>query len=184
MKSFKLNVWLAALIVAALQTSALAYMIVERASLLKNGREIVLDVRPVDPRSLFRGDYVILSYGDISRLPKDLLESIPDRKKAMTAYVTLKKSSDGWQPSAVSARYPDKVASDEVVLKGRFRNKWSGQIDYGIENFFVPEGEGKELEKLIRAGQLKAVLAAGGNGAIGLKALEVEGQRRYDQPLY
>ncbi len=184
MKAFKLNIWLAALIVAALQTSALAYMIVERASLLKNGREIVLDVRPVDPRSLFRGDYVILSYSAISSLPKDLLQTLPVRRKAMPAYVTLKKASEGWQPIAVDTRYPDKVAPDEVVFKGRFRNKWSGRINYGIENFFVPEGEGKELEKLIRAGQLRAILAVAGDGTIGLKALEVEGQRRYDQPLY
>ena len=33
-------------------------MIWERAALLANGREIVLEVVPVDPRTLFRGDYV------------------------------------------------------------------------------------------------------------------------------
>src|SRR5690606_26923443 len=60
------TLWLGIALVALLQAGALLWMIWDRASLLANGREIVLDVVPVDPRSLFRGDYVILGY-DISR---------------------------------------------------------------------------------------------------------------------
>lgn len=185
MKSFKLNIWLAALIVAGLQTSALAYMVVERANLLKHGREIVLDVRPVDPRSLFRGDYVILNYGNVSRLPKYLFKDIPNLRQSMPIFVTLRNGAEGWQPVAAGPEHPaQKISTDEAVLKGWLENKYSGRINYGIEAFFVPEGKGKELEKMIRAGQIKAVLAVGGNGSSGLKALEVEGRRQYDQPLY
>ena len=60
------NLWLAIAAVAVGQALVLGWMIWDRTSLLANGREVVLDVVPVDPRSLFRGDYVILGY-DISR---------------------------------------------------------------------------------------------------------------------
>lgn len=39
-----------------------AYMIASRYAILTSGREIVLETVPVDPRSLFRGDYVTLRY--------------------------------------------------------------------------------------------------------------------------
>ncbi|MEQ8825347.1 MAG: GDYXXLXY domain-containing protein [Filomicrobium sp.] len=184
MKRWSMKVWVAALIVAGLQTSALAYMVLNRANLIAEGREIVLDVRPVDPRSLFRGDYVILGYGNISRLDKELLKDIGKRRDSMQVFVTLKKGDEGWQPTSVTKRYPANVAADEVVLNGRLPNRFAHRVTYGIEAFFVPEGEGKELEKLIRAGQLKAIVAVGSDGTAALKGLEVEGERRYDQPLF
>ena len=39
-----------------LQAGLLAWMLADRVMLLKNGREIRLQVVPVDPRDLFRGD--------------------------------------------------------------------------------------------------------------------------------
>lgn len=70
------RIWLGALAVAVLQTGALAAMILDRAHHVASGREIVLPVVPVDPRSLFRGDYVILNY-EISRAPLSLLSGPP-----------------------------------------------------------------------------------------------------------
>ena len=58
---------IALLIVAAAQTAALGWIIAARVNLINTGQEVVLNIITVDPRSLFRGDYVILSYG-ISRL--------------------------------------------------------------------------------------------------------------------
>ena len=60
-------------IVALAQTGVLAGMVVDRVRLLKTGREITLPIVPVDPRDLFRGQYVRLGY-DISRIPVNLLE--------------------------------------------------------------------------------------------------------------
>ena len=48
--------WLAIAIVAVLQTVALASMVYGRVTLLRDGREIVAEVIPVDPREIFRGD--------------------------------------------------------------------------------------------------------------------------------
>ena len=59
-------------ILALLQTGALAVMVVERWWLIKSGREITLPIVPVDPRDLFRGEYVELGY-DIGQVPARLL---------------------------------------------------------------------------------------------------------------
>ena len=64
----KQRVWLAAILVCLLQTGAIAALIVNRAMLVSQGREIILTVTPVDPRDLLRGDYVRLGY-EISQSP-------------------------------------------------------------------------------------------------------------------
>ena len=63
---------LALAIVALAQTGVLASMVVDRTLLLKTGREITLPIVPVDPRDLFRGEYVRLGY-DINTVPAMLL---------------------------------------------------------------------------------------------------------------
>ena len=47
--------------VAVAQIGFLVSMIAGRASILRTGQEVLLDVRPIDPRDLLRGDYVILN---------------------------------------------------------------------------------------------------------------------------
>ena len=56
------KIWIAAGLVMALQSAALIWMIVDRVMLLKSGREMVVEVVPVDPRDIFRGEYVVLGY--------------------------------------------------------------------------------------------------------------------------
>ena len=56
-------------------------MVIDRVRLLKTGREITLPIVPVDPRDLFRGEYVRLGY-DIGRVPLRLLDGPPPRDKA------------------------------------------------------------------------------------------------------
>ena len=189
------NVWLAAVIVAALQSAALGYMVVDRAQLLQHGREIVLDVKPVDPRSLFRGDYVILNYGALSQLEAALLRDVPEGTQ--TLYVTLRQGSGAegqreWQPLAASADYPDPVADGDVVLRadvddrfGRhFARAGPVRVTYGIESYFVPEGEGKRLEKFIRKGEMKVIAAVAADGRAAIKGIEAEGQRVYEERVW
>ena len=109
------NLWIAVAVVALGQAAVLGWMIWERTSLLSNGREVVLEVIPVDPRSLFRGDYVILGY-DISRftLPAG---AAPPKPKALY-YLTLKKKPDGenWQVVGGANEPPANPQADEVVI--------------------------------------------------------------------
>jgi uncharacterized membrane-anchored protein len=183
------NLWLGIGLVALVQAGALAWMIWERASLLAHGREIVLDVVPVDPRSLFRGDYVILGY-DISRF--DNAPGVASPPRGATVYVTIAKDAAGkWRVAGASAEHPGSVAPGQVVLKGRVDYAGvSGDgkpaptgVDYGIESFFVPEGAGRELEKLVRERKLSAVIAVDEAGNAGIKGLMADGERVYEEPL-
>lgn len=181
MISFRLNIWLAMLIVAGTQSAVLGAMVIDRALLIHQGREIVLDVHPVDPRSLFRGDYVILNYDSISRLDPSTLAA--PLKETRTLFVALRRGAEGWQPVATTVHYPDKVEGDDVVLKGQMPRGSTRQVRYGIESYFVPEGEGKRLEKLIGKDQLKVIVAVGNTGRAAIKGLVVDGQRVYDEPI-
>ena len=51
-----------AALVAAIQIGFLGWSIMGRAAILREGREVLLKVEPVDPRDLLRGDYVRLGY--------------------------------------------------------------------------------------------------------------------------
>ena len=57
---------------ALVQVALLTVMIVDRVQILRDGKEVTLQSRPVDPRDLLRGDYVVLGY-DISQLPAGAL---------------------------------------------------------------------------------------------------------------
>ena len=50
------------LLLALAQIAFLSWMIAGRAAILRDGREVLLKVEPVDPRDLLRGDYVVLTY--------------------------------------------------------------------------------------------------------------------------
>ena len=103
---------------ALAQTAVLAYMVTDRVRLLSSGREITLPIIPVDPRDLFRGEYVRLGY-DIGRVPVSLLDG-PAPGANDPFYVVIEKQADGaWKPVKVSRAFPKETSPDRVVLKGR-----------------------------------------------------------------
>ncbi|WP_045835804.1 GDYXXLXY domain-containing protein [Hyphomicrobium sp. 99] len=187
-------VWPLVAVVAVAQSAALFDMVYARDRLLKTGREITLAVQPLDPRDIFRGDYVTLGY-DISGLKKSTTETDPDfsgLSRGSMAYVTLAPAPDGkWTETHVGSRYPSQVAPGEVVLKGRVKYVWNAgndaemtiQVRYGIENYFVPEGTGRALEDKVRSHEIKAIVAVASDGTAALKGLIVDGERHEDPPL-
>jgi uncharacterized membrane-anchored protein len=171
-------------VVALAQTAVLAYMVADRVHLLRTGREIALPIEPVDPRDLFRGDYVSLGYG-ISWLSSTLTAGTPIDKRGATLYVVLEKGADGaWSPIAVSARPPGRNDAEHVVLKGRAATQWpSMRVRYGIESYFVPQGEGRRLEALARERKLAALIAVDEAGNAAIKGLIIDGKLQYEEPL-
>lgn len=182
----------ALLAAAALQTLAVAWMIVDRAALLANGRQITAAVVPVDPRDLFRGDYVILGYafstGAAIALPAGA-------RQGDTVYALLTgKGPSEWELSAVSATPPVATGESEVVLKGIVESVGGratgpdgpavGRLRYGIERYYVPEGSGRDLEKAVREKRMEAVLAVGGDGKVALRGLKVDGHLVAEEPLF
>ena len=165
-------------IVALAQTGVLAAMVIDRVRLLTSGREITLPIVPVDPRDLFRGEYVRLGY-TIGRVPVRLLEGPPPHHNA-AFYVMIEKQPDGaWAPVKVTRALPQETSPDRIALKGRTAFDWvswtspnaTHQVRYGIESYFVPEGQGKRLEALAREKRMAALIAVDGKGNAAIKGL-------------
>ncbi|HEX7074256.1 MAG TPA: GDYXXLXY domain-containing protein [Hyphomicrobiaceae bacterium] len=184
------KIWPAIAVVAVLQTAVLGWMVAERVRLLQTGREVILPIVPVDPRSLFRGDYVRLSY-EVTRVPGHLLKGKATRGAPI--YVTVQRQVDGsYVPVAASETHPGVAAPDQIVLRGRVehdgRRNDSGAGDlflsYGIESYFVPEGKGLQLEKMAGERKLAAVIAVDRHGNSAIKGLMIDGTLVYEEPLF
>ncbi|MCC7252989.1 GDYXXLXY domain-containing protein [Hyphomicrobium sp.] len=180
--------WLAVAIVALVQTVALASMVYGRVALLRDGREIVAEVIPVDPRDLFRGDYVILGY-TFGRAQVTVPEDINQGDRI---YVTLREAAPTqWEVVGTSSTWQQPSDPSHVVLKGivdyvyRAQNEApKASVRYGIESYFVPEGTGRELEKQVQDKKISAALAVGSDGDVAIKALIVDGQRVHQEPWF
>jgi uncharacterized membrane-anchored protein len=186
-------------VVIVLQTVALLGMIGMKQYTLSTGVPVVLKTQPIDPRSLFRGDYVRLNYA-ISRLALDQLEGDKEFQRGEAVYVVLKPGDEYWEPVSAHRDYPVAVAG-QVVIKGRVQTssheRWQGPapvppppsarsiaVKYGVENYFVPEGEGREIERSMPGEivSIRVVVDKYGNPAI--KAVLVNGIERYVEKLF
>jgi uncharacterized membrane-anchored protein len=139
---------------------------------------VLLRVVPVDPRDLFRGDYVILGY-DITRVPPDGVAGLPHPMvqsnalewKGRTVYVTLEPEGDGqhYRGGPVGATPP---SPGTKFIQGTLVDTW--RISFGIESFFVQEGKGKQYEDAIREHRLWAEVALSPSGKAALRGLRIE----------
>ncbi|WP_113553796.1 GDYXXLXY domain-containing protein [Rhizobiales bacterium] len=185
-----LNPLLAALLVAGVQTAALGYMIESRASILRSGRDVLLKTVPVDPRDLLRGDYVILSY-DISRLRPELFKGdTPKQSEEAKVYVRLERQLDGFWAATEASFAPLSPAGDSVVLRSLPFTYYpssalsSVNVEYGIERFYVPEGEGRTLEEARNAEALSVNIRVDAKGKAQIREIAVNGSPVYEEPLY
>ncbi|WP_043611625.1 GDYXXLXY domain-containing protein [Ensifer sp. ZNC0028] len=185
-----LNPLLAALLVAGVQTAALGYMIESRASILRSGRDVLLKTVPVDPRDLLRGDYVILNY-DISRLQPELFKGdTPKQSEEAQVYVRLEKQLDGFWAATEASFQPLSPTGDSVVLRSLPFIYYpssalsSVSVEYGIERFYVPEGEGRTLEEARNAEALSVDIRVDDKGKAQIREIAVNGSPVYEEPLY
>ncbi len=155
--------------VAALWFVVLGSMIVSNEIGLRTGREVLLKTVPVDPRDLFRGDYVVLSY-DISRIDT----RVPDAfSLGAPIYVLL--GLEG--PYSVVSGIQHQPPKDGLFLKGQVQevNGTTVRVQYGIESYFVPEGQGRRLERL-RDHRLDVRASVDRTGTARIKAVLLDGQ--------
>ncbi|MBW7875091.1 MAG: GDYXXLXY domain-containing protein [Candidatus Cloacimonetes bacterium] len=144
-------------IAGAFQILCLIAMIAWAALPVLTGTEVLLQTRPVDPRDLFRGNYVALSY-EINRLPLELLENAETDLSHITqgtpVFVRLLPSGKDqpWKVDRISL----KPFSSGVFLRGKARYYPSDMIDieYGLEAFYCPLEKAKSLERDFASGNL------------------------------
>ncbi len=165
-------------IVVILQMAVLALMAGKRMHLLENGTPVTLKCVPVDPRSLFSGDYVVLNY-DISRLPMKLLvqddavQLLEGRKGSIAkndrVYIglELKAGARFWHAAAFSKNPADVKGKFERVIRGTVEQAGPNcLVRYGIESYFVPQFQGLAIEKEMKDVSVEAVLSPDGEAAI------------------
>ncbi|GAA3074578.1 GDYXXLXY domain-containing protein [Rhizobium viscosum] len=180
----------AAILVAGLQTLILGYIIQSRASILASGTEVLLKTAPVDPRDFLRGDYVVLNY-DISSVPVSTVTGgIPAEAGEQTLWVRLKRQQDGFWGIVESSFKELPATSDTVVLRSMPfysygpNNGETIRVEYGIERYYVPEGEGKPLEEARNEGVVSIAASVSSSGAAQIRSLVVDGKPAYEEPLY
>jgi uncharacterized membrane-anchored protein len=177
-----------------IELALLTLMVIDRVQILREGTEVTLQTRPVDPRDFLRGDYVVLNY-DISQLPAGPLQNEPAGARNPIVFVKLAPNRDGLY-EAISV-HADAVAvkSPEVLIRGRvasgatcgpraraFCDKL--QVRYNLESYFVPEGEGHKLQQARNQRKLMVVAAVTPSGRAAIKRLLVDGEPVYDEPWF
>jgi uncharacterized membrane-anchored protein len=175
-----------------LQCALLVLMVADRMQILHEGREITLQTRPVDPRDFLRGDYVVLGY-DISQLPAGALAGQPSAERNPVVFVKLAPNADGVYEAVSVHAAPVAVTAPEILIRGRVSYSCGSTsrtfcdrltIRYGLENYFVPEGEGKKLEQARNQQKLRVVAAVLPSGRAAIKRLLLDGEPVYEEPWY
>ena len=150
------------LLVLFLQISILAGMVLDSYRIIASGEKVLLKIEPVDPRSLFQGDYVILRYPfndlDLGKVAHDL--DLTRTYYQQKVYLVLEQKGEIWEPVFVTQ--DSKKVKDKTFLKAKVIFLSQGMpstflhLKLDIETFFVPEGKGQEIEKQIQEGVLYA----------------------------
>ena len=154
----------------ALQAIVLVSMVVLHALPYVVGDRILLKVVPVDPRDMFRGDFVVLNY-EISRLPAEGIPGIQPYQfwwsrhanqtagtEDRTVYVTVEPEAEGRHWHAV--KYSTERPATGKYLRGTYAaGNFGNTLQFGIEAYYVEEGLGKDLERLRNSRQLSAEIA-------------------------
>jgi len=160
--------------VAALWLVVLGGVVARNEYTLRTGREVVLPTVPVDPRDLFRGDYVVLAYPmstvDLYGLGHDASEFAVGQ----TVYAQLRVVGGRAALQDVVATRP---FDESLFLRGQITaiDGTTLRIAYGIESYFVPEGKGRELEQA-RGHSLEVVAAVDAAGRAVIKKVRMDGK--------
>ena len=190
---FRIPPLIAAVAAALIQTAVLGYMVESRASILRSGAEVRLKTAPVDPRDLLRGDYVTLGY-QISSIPGSIVTGdVPTAPGRQSLWVRLVPATDGlWSASRASfAPMPHEPGS--VVARSLPFSYYPGAdgqvpetlfVSYGIERYYVPEGEGRVLEEVRNAQALVIAARVAADGTMQIRQILVNNQPAYEEPLY
>ena len=85
---------------------------------------------------------------------------------------------------------PPPPQADEVQIRGQSTYPVSGypdqtiRLNFGIERYYVPEGQGRDIEIGQRESRISVVVAVDDSGTAVIKALRDEGRQLYEEPLY
>lgn len=102
--------------------------VLSKEATLANSRQILVQLAPVDPRSLMQGDYMALNYSITGRI-----------RDNGGKYVVVKVDDDN--VATFVRQQNDKTLNDGELLLRWTTNK-RGRISIGADNYFFQEGTG------------------------------------------
>jgi len=111
--------------------------ILSKEKVLDKGELVLLELAPVDPRSLMQGDYMRLRY-EISETDFLYLDSIAKR-----GYCVIKLNDSGIAKKVRIQEQLKPLNNNELLIKYTCDN-WN--LNIGAESFFFQEGEGEKYE--------------------------------------
>lgn len=135
------------------QVLVLAWLAAGREYIVQYGKTVYLRTAPLDPHDPFRGEFVRLNYDistiGIEQMRADLAEHTMGRGRKV--FAVLNKNEDG----LANLDYATSVQPETgLFIRGRLRRRWyfrravsAAQVRYGIEQLFVEQGKGREIEK-------------------------------------
>ena len=141
-------------LVAVFQLVILAGEYLSSVYPLWTGKPAVLEIVPLDPRSLFRGNYVHLDY-DIADLDERVIDEMLHLKTGAVAYVHLTERNGIFRATNVTAEAPE----EGIYIRGRVQHFYREDqtvslfMNYGIEAYFSPRKKALAIEEKFRKGQ-------------------------------
>ncbi len=174
-------------------------LVESRARILRSGTEVRLATAPVDPRDLFRGDYVILNYR-ISTLDLSKLDGDKSFERNQPAFVRVAPGTDGLAEAKGVYLARPVAGAGETVLEGKVTStgacvtnangdpdcnagRRAIRVSYGLESYFVPQGTGRAIETTDKA-RIEIVAAVSASGQAAIKRLLIDGKLVHQEPPY
>lgn len=160
-------------VIVLLQLAILGSMIAKQEYILKSGSNVLLLCEPIDPRSLFSGDYVKLNYQisritDLSGIKLKPGENVSSVKEGMI-YLALDKLPDDrfWKASAISTDIEWLRRDFKTIIRGRVSpGGIASGIKFGLEDYFVPQNEGRIIENDLNRVSVEVSVLPDGSSAI------------------
>ena len=142
------SIWHRALVLGALimVLAAVNFTIWQRESVLRDGQKLLLELAPVDPRSLMQGDYMALRFAVGQKIPRDEKQG-----KAGDGYVVVTRDERGIGVFARVYRTGEPLAADEARIRYRVRKN---DVRIVTNAYFFQEGQGEQYTKA-RFGELR-----------------------------
>lgn len=158
------------IIAISIQVLILCSIIIFKGITLRSGTEVILRIEPIDPRDPLRGDHLHFSY-EISRLSSAFFAYSPV-KEGDIVYVPLERSGKVW--TAVHGVQKTKPGEEKVFIKGQITNIQSDRfygvdyyyLTYGIEDYFIQEGMGSDINFLRKEVVAKVKIDKNGNAVL------------------
>jgi uncharacterized membrane-anchored protein len=142
------------------QLALVAFAVSGQLSARLTGDEYAFRVEPIDPIDPFRGAYVTLDYPDL--VPND--QNLPGDRGDV--FLPLTEDGEVWAAGTPTRTRP----GHGPYLACTDRNY---EIRCGIDSWFLPQDDARELEDAIRDGHVVARVRIDGRGNAALVAVDV-----------